>query len=417
MSHESVPSQIDNLVTSLYGAITKDASSGKIVWNIPCDPNQTAQITGLPRISGEGLLCYMIRGLSYVIQNLGITAAVTLNGVQTLTNKTLVAPTITGNGAISGIFTGNLTGTASSATNVAGGSAGSILYQSAAGLTAFTSVGTAGQVLLSNGSGAPTWGTNASGTADNLAGGGAGRIPYQSAAGVTAFTAAGTLGQFLTSGGTGAPSWTTATSSTASNLAGGNIGSLPFQIGPSLTSFLSPGISGYVLTSNGTGVFPTWGPVTATTTTATQVLGNTTGTPAAAGYVGEYFTGTGTTQTLSDGGIATVSTLTLQPGQYRILGYVTIQHTGATGTVNFTKADALISSGATFPSGSNATTISTNVNVAGPNTTAFRLQVEQAYINLASPIAFSLNVFASFTTVSGSPSIAATGGLQAIRVR
>ena len=49
------------------------------------------------------------------------------------------------------------------------------------------------------------------GTATNLAGGGAGYIPYQSDAGATSFVAAGTTGQVLTSNGSGAPTWTTPT--------------------------------------------------------------------------------------------------------------------------------------------------------------------------------------------------------------
>ena len=49
------------------------------------------------------------------------------------------------------------------------------------------------------------------GKATNLAGGGAGQIPYQSAVDTTAFLSAGTTGQVLTSNGTSAPSWTTPT--------------------------------------------------------------------------------------------------------------------------------------------------------------------------------------------------------------
>jgi hypothetical protein len=43
------------------------------------------------------------------------------------------------------------------------------------------------------------------GTATNLAGGGAGYVPYQSASGTTLFVSAGTPGQVLTSNGTSAP--------------------------------------------------------------------------------------------------------------------------------------------------------------------------------------------------------------------
>jgi hypothetical protein len=66
VSHESVPSLIDNLVNALYGAITKDVSSGKVVWTIPCDPSQTASVLGIPRNTGEGLMCYILRVLGQI---------------------------------------------------------------------------------------------------------------------------------------------------------------------------------------------------------------------------------------------------------------------------------------------------------------------------------------------------------------
>ena len=43
------------------------------------------------------------------------------------------------------------------ATNIAGGSNGTIPYQSAAGTTQMLAVGTPGQVLQTNGAGAPSW--------------------------------------------------------------------------------------------------------------------------------------------------------------------------------------------------------------------------------------------------------------------
>lgn len=52
--------------------------------------------------------------------------------------------------------TGNAIGTA----NVAGGVAGGVVYQSGANASAVSAVGVPGQVLVSNGAGAPTWGTN-----------------------------------------------------------------------------------------------------------------------------------------------------------------------------------------------------------------------------------------------------------------
>jgi len=52
--------------------------------------------------------------------------------------------------------TGNAT-TATTATNLAGGSAGTVPYQSAAGTTAMLAAGSSGQVLQSNGAAAPSW--------------------------------------------------------------------------------------------------------------------------------------------------------------------------------------------------------------------------------------------------------------------
>jgi hypothetical protein len=64
--------------------------------------------------------------------------------------------------------------------------------------------------LLSGGSGAPTWAAQSAlavGTATNLAGGIASQIPYQTGAGATSFIANGTAGQVLVSAGTAAPAW------------------------------------------------------------------------------------------------------------------------------------------------------------------------------------------------------------------
>src|SRR5579872_231052 len=84
---------------------------------------------------------------------------VNLAGTQTLSNKTFVAPAL-GTPA-SGVAT-NLTGTASgltagTATNVAGGAAGEIHYQTGSGTTGFSAAGTANQIALSGGTGAPTF--------------------------------------------------------------------------------------------------------------------------------------------------------------------------------------------------------------------------------------------------------------------
>jgi hypothetical protein len=211
ISHESVPSLIDNLVSALYGTIEKNVTSGKIVWTIPCDPNNTASVAGIARNEGEGLLCYILRVFSAFNPS-----GVDFNSVQTLSNKTLNNTLITGtigfgSAVVSG---GNFSAiTAGKATALANGSAGSLPYQTGAGVTTFLPVGTAGQVLSPNGSGGLQWITNTSvsTSATNLLNGIASQLVYQTAPNATGFIANGTSGQFLGSNGTSVPSWKTIT--------------------------------------------------------------------------------------------------------------------------------------------------------------------------------------------------------------
>jgi hypothetical protein len=172
--------------------------------------------------------------------------------------------------------------------------AGGIAYGSGGTTLAFNAAGTVGQVLLSNGTSAPTWGSTPAASA--LSGGVAGAIPYQSAPSTTGFSAAGTSGQVLTSAGTSVPTWTTATNAntasaivqrdasgnfsagtitaslngnastastatsattastatsatTAVNLAGGAAGSVPYNSSAGATTFLALGTTNYVLTA------------------------------------------------------------------------------------------------------------------------------------------------------------------------
>jgi microcystin-dependent protein len=68
-----------------------------------------------------------------------------------------------------------------------------------------------GNILIASLNGSDITGTVSSATsattATNLAGGGAGQLPYQSASNTTAMLAAGTSGQVLTSSGASAPTW------------------------------------------------------------------------------------------------------------------------------------------------------------------------------------------------------------------
>jgi len=85
---------------------------------------------------------------------------------------------------------------------------------SATGSVAFNgNYGVLNQILTSTGNVTPpVWSTPSAiviGTATNLAGGVAGAVPYQTAPSTTGFSLAGSPGQYLQSNGTSAPTWTT----------------------------------------------------------------------------------------------------------------------------------------------------------------------------------------------------------------
>lgn len=110
---------------------------------------------------------------------------------------------------------------ATNATNLSGGAAGSVPYQTGATNTTFLSIGSAGTVITSTGT-APQWSaqsTLAVGSATNLAGGTAGALAYNTGAGATTFLSLGTSTHILTAGAS-APQYTdpsTVTVGTATN--------------------------------------------------------------------------------------------------------------------------------------------------------------------------------------------------------
>jgi len=125
---------------------------------------------------------------------------------------------------------------------------------------AFSLAGTTNQVLLSGGTGSPTW-TNQSSlsvgsatTVTNVAGGSAGSIIYQSATSTTTSLALGVADYVLTAGAS-APQYvaqstlSVGSATTATNVAGGAAGSLVYQTGAGATSTLALGTSTYVLTA------------------------------------------------------------------------------------------------------------------------------------------------------------------------
>ena len=154
--------------------------------------------------------------------------------------------------------------------------AGSIPYGDGSTLS-YSSVGTAGQVLVSGGSGSPTWSSAGTGsvTSVNVSGGTTGLTT--SGGPVTTsgtITLAGTLA--IANGGTNSTATPTA-------------GTIPYGTGTAL-AYSAAGTSGQVLTSGGAGA-PTWTTVTGTgTVTSVNVSGGTTGLT----YSGGPITGSGT---------------------------------------------------------------------------------------------------------------------------
>ena len=92
---------------------------------------------------------------------LDVAGQVTANGFIDKDNAAFTVDpngtTVLNNLTVSGTLTASISGGAGTANNLSGGAAGSIPYQSAAGITAMLAAGTAGYVLRANGAAAPSW--------------------------------------------------------------------------------------------------------------------------------------------------------------------------------------------------------------------------------------------------------------------
>lgn len=207
ISRESVPSLIDNLVYALYGTINKSVNNGRVVWDIPCDPaSSPAEVSGIPREEGEGLLCYIIRVLNedvVVIPNIVDTVSnQTLTGQKTFTQNiigSIVGDVFASNGTTkilengtgsNATFTGNVTGNLTG--NVTGNLTGDITGNVTGNAGTATTLQTARTIAIS---GAVT------GTATSFNGATGISIPttFTSGATITSPQFAGTATGILTS--------------------------------------------------------------------------------------------------------------------------------------------------------------------------------------------------------------------------
>ena len=318
--------------SSVTNSITFNSSgtggASPVTYNGSTAPTISYNTIGAPSTSGTNA------SGTWGISISGNAATVT-NGVYTTgsySNPTWIT-------SILGSIVSGAVASATTSTNLSGGLAGSLPYQSGAGATTFLGIGSANYVLTSTGS-APQYvaqstlsvgSASTATTATNLAGGIASQIPYQTAAGTTAFVANGTTGQFLTSNGTSAPSWST----------------------------VSTAITITDDTSSASNYYPLFARVT-TGTTNTEYTSSTkytynpsTGVLSATSFTGAGTGLTGTATSLSIGGNAATATsattaTNIAGGVASNLVYQT--GAGATGFIsNGTSGQVLQSNGASVP--------------------------------------------------------------------
>ena len=217
------------------------------------------------------------------VKTIRLHDGVTGGGASIMMNTTTAQTALNKTFSTGSVWTGNAValgygGTGSSLSAVAG----AIAYSGASGL-GLSAAGTSGQVLVSGGTGSPVW-VNASSlttgtatvatTATNIAGGSAGQLIIQSDTGVSSFITAGASGTFLQSAGAGySPTWAAGQVT---------IGSTSVSLGGTVTTFsgLTNLIMGNGSFGNGTITSPNItgsGPWTVTVTGMSSTTGLSVG--------------------------------------------------------------------------------------------------------------------------------------------
>ena len=343
---------------------------------------------GAPSTTGSGASGTWAIGIS------GNAATVT-NGVYTTgsySNPTWIT-------SISGSIVSGAVSTATTATNIAGGTAGALAYNTASGTTTFLTLGTTNYVLTA-GATSPQYvaqstlsvgsATSAT-TATNLAGGAAGYIPYQSASSTTSFLSAGTSGQVLTSGGSGAPTWSAPTAVTT------------------VTDDTTTNATRYPLFAN-----QTTGNLSTEYVSSTKLqFTPSTGTLAATVFSGAGTSLTGTAASLSIGGTAAKAT-NVVGGAAGSLPYQSAADT--TAMLALGTSGYVLTAGASVPTYVAQSTLSvgnatnaTNVAITDDTSTATDM-----YLSWVTSTSGNLPIYVSSTKLKFKPStgvLTATGGI------
>ena len=198
------------------------------------------------------------------------------SGALTVSYNTIGAPSTTGTNA-SGTWNISISGnaatatsatSATTATNLAGGAANRIAYQTGSGATNFIVAPTVANTYLEWSGSAFQWSSNPVGTVTSITAGAyltggtittSGTIAVDATSANTAskVVARDASGNFSAGTITAALSGNATTATTATNLAGGGAGQIPYNTGSGTTAFLAAGTSGFVLRSNGTSA-PSW---------------------------------------------------------------------------------------------------------------------------------------------------------------